>query len=421
MRGPRVGSGPDACASLTCDEGSLSESSDIVAPQVLPVTSAALRLGLLAVPEPRVPAIGAGSVNRLPGTSGTPSQRRALDGRRAQKKPAGLGCRSYSLGSGLSMLRARRPPRSAAAKDSEYHPLMPLVLQALGRLRCVRCHARQSASLFPFRCCRASALAGRVFSCGVCASAVFATVETRKKTVSVSVARFSVSTTDDFSFRFVSATHKHAKKKKNSQLRRLVVRPRPRAGRVVPRALARGRGERPAPRVELGPRRDRASVRRVAGHAPQARRARVGGRVRRRNRKRALRGFARGLVHRGGAHAHRRVAFFRVRRGGRDPLVRARDGAHERGRPRGPRGGACERLFRRAGARVRRGVRAVALVRGQQAVRRRGAHAFGFFSAVSFVSAFLVFRLWALFPKPFRLWALFLGHKRTRHDAGDAV
>lgn len=33
----------------------------------------------------------------------------------------------------------------------------------------------------------------------------------------------------------------------------------------------------------------------------------------------------------------------------------------------------------------------------------------------------LVFRLWALFPKPFRLWALFLGHKRTRHDAGDAV
>jgi hypothetical protein len=25
------------------------------------------------------------------------------------------------------------------------------------------------------------------------------------------------------------------------------------------------------------------------------------------------------------------------------------------------------------------------------------------------------------FSKPFRLWALFLGHKRTRHDAGDAV
>ena len=76
--------------------------------------------------------------------------------------------------------------------------------------------------------------------------------------------------------------------------------------------------------------------------------------------------------------------------------------------------------------------RAVALVRGQQAVRRRGAHttisrpAFGFrfffggFVRVSF-SGFSVFRLWALFPKPFRLWALFLGHKRTRHDAGDAV
>lgn len=212
MRGPRVGSGPDACASLTCDEGSLSESSDIVAPQVLPVTSAALRLGLLAVPEPRVPAIGAGSVNRLPGTSGTPSQRRAFDGRRAQKKPAGLGCRSYSLGSGLSMLRARRPPRSAAAKDSEYHPLMPLVLQALGRLRCVRCHAPIGVA-FSFPVLPRFRARGTVFSCGVCASAVFA-VETRKKTVSVSVARFSVSTTDDFSFRFVSATHKHTKKKK---------------------------------------------------------------------------------------------------------------------------------------------------------------------------------------------------------------
>jgi len=212
MRGPRVGSGPDACASLTCDEGSLSESSDIVAPQVLPVTSAALRLGLLAVPEPRVPAIGAGSVNRLPGTSGTPSQRRAFDGRRAQKKPAGLGCRSYSLGSGLSMLRARRPPRSAAAKDSEYHPLMPLVLQALGRLRCVRCHAPIGVA-FSFPVLPRFRARGTVFSCGVCASAVFA-VETRKKTVSVSVARFSVSTTDDFSFRFVSATQTHEKKKK---------------------------------------------------------------------------------------------------------------------------------------------------------------------------------------------------------------
>ncbi len=176
MRGPRVGSGPDACASLTCDEGSLSESSDIVAPQVLPVTSAALRLGLLAVPEPRVPAIGAGSVNRLPGTSGTPSQRRALDGRRAQKKPAGLGCRSYSLGSGLSMLRARRPPRSAAAKDSEYHPLMPLVLQALGRLRCVRCHAPIGVAFsFPvLPRFRARAVC-------VCACAVFAPSKREKK------------------------------------------------------------------------------------------------------------------------------------------------------------------------------------------------------------------------------------------------
>lgn len=176
MRGPRVGSGPDACASLTCDEGSLSESSDIVAPQVLPVTSAALRLGLLAVPEPRVPAIGAGSVNRLPGTSGTPSQRRASDGRRAQKKPAGLGCRSYSLGSGLSMLRARRPPRSAAAKDSEYHPLMPLVLQALGRLRCVRCHAPIGVAFsFPvLPRFRARAVC-------VCACAVFAPSKREKK------------------------------------------------------------------------------------------------------------------------------------------------------------------------------------------------------------------------------------------------
>ena len=158
MRGPRVGSGPDACASLTCDEGSLSESSDIVAPQVLPVTSAALRLGLLAVPEPRVPAIGAGSVNRLPGTSGIArSHRRAIDGRRAEKKTAGLGCRSYSLGSGLSMLRARRPPRNANAKDSEYHQLMPLVLQTLGRLRCVRVALPIGRRRF-FSRCRASSV-----------------------------------------------------------------------------------------------------------------------------------------------------------------------------------------------------------------------------------------------------------------------
>jgi hypothetical protein len=159
MRGPReVGSGPDACASLTCDEGSLSEASDI-APRVVPVTSAALRLGLLAVPEPRVPAIGAGSVNRLPGTSGIArSHRRAIDGRRAEKKnPAGLGCRSYSLGSGLSMLRARRPPRNNAAKDSEYHQLMPLVLQTLGRLRCVRVALPIGRRRF-FSRCRASSV-----------------------------------------------------------------------------------------------------------------------------------------------------------------------------------------------------------------------------------------------------------------------
>ena len=155
--GPRVGSGPDACASLTCDEGSLSEASDI-APRVIPVTSAALRLGLLAVPEPRVPAIGAGSVNRLPGTSGIArSHRRAIDGRRAEKKTAGLGCRSYSLGSGLSMLRARRPPRNANAKDSEYHQLMPLVLQTLGRLRCVRVALPIGRRRF-FSRCRASSV-----------------------------------------------------------------------------------------------------------------------------------------------------------------------------------------------------------------------------------------------------------------------
>ena len=158
MRGPReVGSGPDACASLTCDEGSLSEASDI-APRVIPVTSAALRLGLLAVPEPRVPAIGAGSVNRLPGTSGIArSHRRAIDGRREEKKTAGLGCRSYSLGSGLSMLRARRPPRNANAKDSEYHQLMPLVLQTLGRLRCVRVALPIGRRRF-FSRCRASSV-----------------------------------------------------------------------------------------------------------------------------------------------------------------------------------------------------------------------------------------------------------------------
>ena len=149
MRGPReVGSGPDACASLTCDEGSLSEASDI-APRVIPVTSAALRLGLLAVPEPRVPAIGAGSVNRLPGTSGIArSHRRAIDGRRAEKKTAGLGCRSYSLGSGLSMLRARRPPRNANAKDSEYHQLMPRCYRRSGG--CGACASRSQSDVVAF-------------------------------------------------------------------------------------------------------------------------------------------------------------------------------------------------------------------------------------------------------------------------------
>ena len=201
MRGPRVGSGPDACASLTCDEGSLSEASDIIAPRVLPVTSAALRLGVLAVPVPRVPAIGSGSVNRLPGTSGIArSHRRAIDGRRAEKKTAGLGCRSYSLGSGLSMLRARRPPRSAAAKDSEYHPLMPLVLQALGRLRCVRCHAPIGVA-FSFPVLPRFRARGTVFSPAVsahyCTTADFSRPSKREKkrpkAVSVSVARFSVS------------------------------------------------------------------------------------------------------------------------------------------------------------------------------------------------------------------------------------
>ena len=186
MDGACVGGPPNDCGlavgpceEVTCDEGSLSEASDI-APRVVPVTSAALRLGLLAVPEPRVPAIGAGSVNRLPGTSGTPSQRRAFDGRRAQKKPAGLGCRSYSLGSGLSMLRARRPPRSAAAKDSEYHPLMPLVLQALGRLRCVRCHAPIGVA-FSFPVLPRFRARGTVSSRAVSARALFSRPSKREK------------------------------------------------------------------------------------------------------------------------------------------------------------------------------------------------------------------------------------------------
>jgi hypothetical protein len=159
MRGPReVGSGPDACASLTCDEGSLSEASDI-APRVVPVTSAALRLGLPR--GPRAPRARDRRGFRKPASRNLrhraiapPSHRRTT---RGEKKPAGLGCRSYSLGSGLSMLRARRPPRNNAAKDSEYHQLMPLVLQTLGRLRCVRVALPIGRRRF-FSRCRASSV-----------------------------------------------------------------------------------------------------------------------------------------------------------------------------------------------------------------------------------------------------------------------
>jgi hypothetical protein len=52
--------------------------------------------------------------------------------------------RSYSLGSGLSSLRARRPVPSGS-DQSPYQSLMPLVLHTLGRLRYVRIDAKQTS------------------------------------------------------------------------------------------------------------------------------------------------------------------------------------------------------------------------------------------------------------------------------------
>jgi len=137
MRGPAsYHPTPDACESLTCEEPSLSETSEIIPPAVVSVTSATLRLGLPAVPHAAVFPIGGGSVTRaLAGTAGLP---RVLLNARGDKNPAGLGNRSLSLGSGLSLLRARRPSRCATTHASGYASLMPLVLHALGRLRYAR-------------------------------------------------------------------------------------------------------------------------------------------------------------------------------------------------------------------------------------------------------------------------------------------
>ena len=133
----------------------------------------------LAVPEPRVPAIGAGSVNRrLPGTSGTPSQRRAIDRRRAQKT-RGPRVPEPLPGAVGSMLRA-----AAAQKRRRERlgvpPLMPPVLQVLGRLRCAMSCADRRRFFLSGVAARAR---GTVFSPAVSAhtGAVFATVETRKK------------------------------------------------------------------------------------------------------------------------------------------------------------------------------------------------------------------------------------------------
>jgi hypothetical protein len=113
------------CDSLTCEEGSLSEAVDDKV-QVEAVTSASLRLGLPVIAT-RPCLHTSGTVK----TSGRLGLRSAND-----EKTRGFGTRSMSLGSGLSMLRARRPP-SCKTKDSPYQSLMPLVLQTLGRLRYV--------------------------------------------------------------------------------------------------------------------------------------------------------------------------------------------------------------------------------------------------------------------------------------------
>ena len=327
------------------------------------------------------------------------------------------------------MLRARRPPRSAAAKDSEYHPLMPLVLQALGRLRCVRCRAPIGVAFsFPVLPRFRARGTGRFRLVRCLRVRCFRTVETRKKTVSVSVARFSVSTTDDFSFRSVSATHEHTKKKTRSSggwscvpvpeldawfrahSHADAVNGPPPASSSDLAAIARrfvgsqGTPPKSAARASVGEcggetESERSAVSRADSFTEEARTPTGGSR---------FFGFGEAV---GIPSCAPETAPTSV-----DDLV---DRAVARANAFSD---AQVRAFGEACAQSR--WCAVNKLSGDE-VRTRPSlgprSVFGFFSAVSFVSAFLVFRLWALFPKPFRLWALFLGHKRTRHDAGDAV
>lgn len=317
------------------------------------------------------------------------------------------------------MLRARRPPRSAAAKDSEYHPLMPLVLQALGRLRCVRCHARQSASLFPFRCCRASALAGRFSR----ASALFSRPskpEKKRFRFRSRDFRFQRLTIFPFaSFRRHTNTRKKKKKTRSSGGWSCVPVPEldawfrahshadavngpPPASSSDLAAIARrfvgsqGTPPKPAARASVGEcggetESERSAVSRADSFTEEARTPTGGSR---------FFGFGEAV---GTPSCAPETAPTSV-----DDLV---DRAVARANAFSD---AQTRAFGEACAQSR--WCAVNKLSGDE-VRTRWV----FFRRFRSCQPALVFRLWALFPKPFRLWALFLGHKRTRHDTGDAV
>lgn len=118
---------------VPCDAGSLSDVSgaDIVAIEL--VTSLSSRLGKSA---PIVTCAAPTATRKTGNNHRNPNVSEGLRRRAPTRSTLGTR-RSYSLGSGLSSLRARRPVPSGAANRSPYQPLMPLVLLTLGRLRYV--------------------------------------------------------------------------------------------------------------------------------------------------------------------------------------------------------------------------------------------------------------------------------------------
>jgi hypothetical protein len=126
---------PDTSDSLTCDEGSFGDVANSDIPGFEAVSSASLRLGIRVPMLTRAAPIATSAGDRKTNVS---------DGIGGSEKSRKLGTRSYSVGSGLSMLRARRPVPSGS-DQSPYQSLMPLVLHTLGRLRYVRIDAKQTS------------------------------------------------------------------------------------------------------------------------------------------------------------------------------------------------------------------------------------------------------------------------------------